>query len=299
MICSNCERSILLVKQGKDYNMKLRNFVKCITLMFITLGMTIMPLACAPAQDAKTQSFTFVQIADTQLGFSTYDADIAAFKQAVKQINQLKPDFVVIAGDLVNVPGEKAYDDFKEIKSTFDMPCYCASGNHDVGQKPTAETLKMYRDTIGQDYYSFQHKGYVFVVINTQLWKHLVPGETETQDAWLGKTLADAKQAKMPVVIVGHIPIFTEKADEADAYYNIPLKDRKRLLKLFKDSGVVAVLTGHRHARTVNDYEGIQLVTSETTSKNFDKRPRAFFLWRVESPTSVSYEAIQLDDNDK
>src|SRR5437588_11592772 len=41
----------------------------------------------------KEQPFTFVQMCDPQLGMGGYEADVARFKQAVKQINALKPDF--------------------------------------------------------------------------------------------------------------------------------------------------------------------------------------------------------------
>ena len=77
------------------------------------------------------REFTFAQICDTQLGFSEYEQDMKAFQQAVRQINELKPSFVVICGDLVNEAGEKSFADFNQIKAGFQVPCYCASGNHD------------------------------------------------------------------------------------------------------------------------------------------------------------------------
>lgn len=62
-------------------------------LFFIVL---IFNTSCAK----KTQEdFTFVQLCDTQLGIGGYEHDIKTFKQAVKQINKLNPDFVVICGE--------------------------------------------------------------------------------------------------------------------------------------------------------------------------------------------------------
>src|SRR5512136_720220 len=45
--------------------------------------------------DMSREPFTFVQISDTQLGYGGYQHDLDLFRKAVKQINALKPDFVV------------------------------------------------------------------------------------------------------------------------------------------------------------------------------------------------------------
>ena len=118
----------------------------------------------------QPQTFTFVQICDTQIGMVDYEKDMKMFMQSVKQINELKPDFVIICGDLVMNPDAKSYADFLRIKEGFTMPCYCVPGNHDVGDKPTPESLQYYRETIGEDYFSFDHKGFSFVLVNSQLW---------------------------------------------------------------------------------------------------------------------------------
>ena len=52
----------------------------------------------------EKQAFSFVQMCDTQLGMGGYEHDVLTFNQAVKQINELQADFVVICGDLVNNP---------------------------------------------------------------------------------------------------------------------------------------------------------------------------------------------------
>ncbi len=108
-----------------------------------------------------------------------YEHDVRTFEQAVRQINELKPDFVVICGDLVHNANDSSYIDFKRIMKGFDVPCHTVPGNHDVGNKPDASTLEYYRKTIGKDYYTFQNKGYTFILTNTQLWKIDVEYESE------------------------------------------------------------------------------------------------------------------------
>ncbi len=100
----------------------------------------------------EPQPFSFVQMCDTQLGMGGYEHDVATFKQAVKQINALPVDFVVICGDLVQTANDQSFADFNEIKAKFTLPCYCAPGNHDVGNAPTKASLANYREKIGKDY---------------------------------------------------------------------------------------------------------------------------------------------------
>jgi len=263
-----------------------------------SLGMPAIAMASCvpiPRKFPEKQTFIFAQLCDTQLGFGGYEHDMKSFRQAVKQINALNPDFVVICGDLVNTPNEQSFADFNKIKEKFSVPCYCVCGNHDVGNKPTPESLQYYRKWIGEDYYSFEHKGYVFVFVNTQLWKAPVKGESEKHNSWFAATLKAAANKHARVFVVGHYPLFVKKPDEAEKYMNLPLAKRKELLNLFEKRGVVAMLGGHTHRLIINNYKGIQLVSAETTSKNFDKRPLGFRIWRVVDPRPFKHDFVSLE----
>jgi 3',5'-cyclic AMP phosphodiesterase CpdA len=244
---------------------------------------------------SESQPFTFVQLCDTQLGMGGYEHDLATFRQAVAQINTLKPDFVVLCGDLVHDATETSFADFKQVKATLEVPCHCVPGNHDIGGTPSPESLRTYRRVIGPDYYSVEHKGSVFVFVNTQLWKSPVESESAKHDHWLEQTLETAAQAGLRIFIVGHIPSFLEEPDEAEAYMNLPPAKRKELLSLFGRCGVVAVLGGHAHRLIINDYQNIQLVNGETTSKNFDQRPLGFRVWHIAESRPFRHEFIPLE----
>ena len=274
------------------HSMTVRQALILVGAGFILTAMS----ACRSASTEMSghQAFTFVQICDTQLGMGGYKHDVDSFRQAVEQINTLNPDFVVICGDLVQDRNDSSFADFKRIKAGFTVPCYCVPGNHDVGNTPTPDSLQNYRDVMGDDYYSFEHKGYTFVLVNTQLWKAPVEGETAQHDIWLKNTLKSASEKKSPVFIAGHYPLFLEAPEEADEYMNLPLAKRTELLELFERSGVVAVLGGHAHRLIINDYKGIQLVNGETTSKNFDQRPMGFRLWPVSGDRPFSHEFIEV-----
>lgn len=242
----------------------------------------------------QAEAFSFVQMCDTQLGMGGYQHDVATFKLAVKQINAMPVDFVVICGDLVQKADEKSFADFNSIRSGFTLPCYCAAGNHDIGNVPTAASLKNYRETIGEDYYSIEHKGYTIVVANTQLWKAEVPTESDKHHAWFKKTLETAKAKNSPVFVVVHYPLFVKTVDEKEAYYNLPVAKRREILDLCEQNGVVGFLAGHTHKQISNEYKGILLINGETTSRNFDKRPMGFRLWNVAADQSLEHEFVEL-----
>lgn len=245
--------------------------------------------------DEGQAAFSFVQMCDTQLGMGGYEHDVMTFNLAVKQINAMDADFVVICGDLVNKANETSFADFNEIRGKFTLPCYCAPGNHDVGNEPTPKTLKRYRETIGEDYYSVEHNGYTLVIANTQLWKYPVEGESARHDTWFRETLEGAKAKGSPVIVVVHYPLFLKDPDEEEIYYNLPLEKRKEILGLCEANGVVAFLAGHTHKQITNEYRGIQMVNGETTSKNFDKRPMGFRLWNVGDEAGLRHEFVPLE----
>ena len=259
---------------------------------YIIISLLVFLISCT---ESKQEPFTFVQLCDTQLGFGDYEQDIASFKTAVNRINTLKPDFVVICGDLVNHRTDSSFADFKSVVSKFHMPCYIAPGNHDVGKVPNDTTLNYYRKTIGKDYYKFQNKGYSFIVTNTQLWKADVANESEKHDNWFKKTLRIERINKNSVFVIGHYPLYVENLVEEESYHNLALTKRKELLNLFKQNNVVAYLTGHTHKRVINNYNNIQLVSGETTSRNLDENPLGFRIWEVSSDT-IKQHFIPLQD---
>jgi len=232
--------------------------------------------------DAAEESFTFVQLCDTQLGMGGYEHDLEMFRLAVRQINALRPDFVLICGDLVNEAGsDSAIRDFLAVRSILSMPCYCTPGNHDVGNDAAENLMQTYLERIGEDRACATHHGYAFVGVNTQIWK-CPPGEASArQDEWLKRTLESAHRDGHPIVVYGHIPLFLDTPDEGEEYFNLAPAKRHELFALFKANGVRAYLAGHTHKNIVREHEGILYVASATTSKNFDAAPMGFRVWHV------------------
>jgi 3',5'-cyclic AMP phosphodiesterase CpdA len=255
---------------------------------------TVAVIGCRTSLRSSQKPFDIVQMCDPQFGMGGYEDDMRRFDQAIKQVNAIHPDLVVICGDLVNKSEKPSFADFNSLKSKLKVPCYCAPGNHDVGNNPTPRLLAQYRECIGKDYYSFAHKGYLFVVANTQLWKAPLAGESEKHDAWFKQTLEAAAVRKQPIIVVTHFPIFVKNPSEEDTYYNLPIEKRKELLDLCKRCGVVAVISGHTHTTNMRDFEGIQMVCSQNTCKNFDKQPFGFRVWHITPERPYKHEFVPL-----
>jgi predicted phosphodiesterase len=258
---------------------------------YIIIVLLFVLVSCA---EKKQEPFSFVQLCDTQLGFGGYEHDLRALKMAVKQINTLNPDFVVICGDLVNTPNESSFSDYNETIGGFKMPCYSVPGNHDVGNIPNDTTLSYYRKTMGEDYYKFEKNGYSFIVTNSQLWQSNVENESKIHDAWFKKTIREEGVLNKPVFVIGHHPLYEDSVEEESAYFNLPLTKRKEILSLFKQNNVKAYLFGHAHKTIINKYENIELISGGTTSKNFDKTPLGFRVWKVSLDT-IAQHFVELE----
>lgn len=223
------------------------------------------------------------------------DHAVATFNQAVVQINALQPDFVTICGDLAHVPDRQSIADFNAIRGKFAPPCFCVPGNHDVGNTPTTNALQDYRASIGADYYAFTHRGCRFVVSNTELWWTWIPGESDRHDAWFRETLKTAHAKGQPIYVMGHHPPFADRPDEPDGYINLPGERRRELFTLYRDNGVVAVLSGHLHKTVVREHQGVLFVCGETTSKCFDGGPLGYRVWEVAGSNVLHQTPVTVD----
>jgi len=264
--------------------------LRLLSVNFFPLLLVILLLSgCTGTQ----QPFSFVQVTDPQLGMGGYENDKERLNQAVTQINEMEVDFVVFSGDLVHHASDSSFADFLQISAQLEVPYYVVPGNHDVGFVPDDTTLSRYRDLFGDDYFTFNHKGITFVFTNTQLWKSDIGDASSIHDQWFRTTLENAGK-KNRVVVVGHYPLYIKTPGEEEIYSNLPPDLRAGLLNLFENNNVVAYLTGHRHEFIQHNHQGIQLVTAETTSKNFDQRPFGFRKWTVEKDT-VMHRFVALD----
>ncbi|MEE6497581.1 hypothetical protein FKM82_002777 [Ascaphus truei] len=157
--------------------------------------------------------------------------------------------------------------DLKNIlgKTDQDIPLVFVSGNHDIGNAPTPETIESYCNGWGDDYFTYWVGGVFFLVLNSQFFydSSKCPDLKASHDRWLAAQLAIAEQRKCKQAIVfQHIPLFLQDSDEDDDYFNIEKSLRKQLLERFRKAGIKAVFSGHYHRNAGGMHNGLDMVVT-------------------------------------
>ena len=265
------------------------------------------------AAKSSSTPFTFVIGADTQLGINSrnkeWQTEIEYSKQAVKHINALKPKpaFVTMCGDLVDMEAEmfigvgdyktreqcnevqnQQWDDYNKVwsKINSDIPVLCLCGNHDVGNKPTPESIDRFKSKFGDVYFAFWYKGCYFINLNTNIHndQRFCPELFEEQNDWLEGRLKYARQqpSTRRVFLFGHHPWFLFHENEElseltgrnyfpsndggfipDAYFSISRTNRQRVMQMCKKYSVDACFAGHFHQNWIGETTwGMPMITT-------------------------------------
>ncbi|MBU2650609.1 MAG: metallophosphoesterase [Bacteroidetes bacterium] len=211
------------------------------------------------------------------------------FRQAVKVVNELNPDFVITGGDLIMDAlgqswerSDSLYNLYREISADFTMPVYNTIGNHEIYgiyEKSGADTShpeygeKMFEKRLGPSYYAFEHKGWKFFILNSiedTRKSRYIGLIDDAQIDWIKKELAKTDSAT-PLVISTHIPIFTifmqkyygtTKANDS----SLVVANGKEVIDLFAGHNLRLVLQGHLH--TIEDIyvDGVHFLTGGAVS---------------------------------
>lgn len=224
--------------------------------------------------------WTFIYAADMQPGspksFRFEPAGFENWRTARRQIMALKPEFLLIGGDVTR-DGSIHLWELEEMKADFDtmdIPYYLIPGNMDTGNKHTdrrslytdrndlalnitSAHLANWKAIFGDWKWSFTHKnvrvsGFCDMIVNSGL-----PEEQELWD-WL------EEQRQQPLMShhlwLMHYALFLDRVDEPDWdiaskehyldwYFTIDQPGRARLMDLFRATGATRVVTGHIHCR--------------------------------------------------
>jgi exonuclease SbcD len=116
------------------------------------------------------KAFSFVHAADLHLGYSQYGLEVRrqdfdnAFAEIVEKTIGLKPDFMIIAGDLFhharpsNVTLENAIRNFKRLRDAG-IPVLTVDGSHDSAPNTITGTILYPLDSAGLIYHLPRHEG--------------------------------------------------------------------------------------------------------------------------------------------
>jgi 3',5'-cyclic AMP phosphodiesterase CpdA len=252
----------------------------------------------------------FVQMTDPQMGMGAkgYAGDLATLKQAVEQINKLKPSFTVVCGDVTDKWTKAAGTDAAESLKKLTSPWYLAPGNHDGWKTPE------YTQLFGADRRMVEMPNLTLIALNTDLWKGTDVAAGDAEIKWLEESLVKAAVRKLPIVVAGHHPLFVGSANksssitagshpllamavgEAESYHNLPPLRRNAILALFEKHKVAAYLSGHMHYNATGTYHGITLVSCPSLAKNFSSDKPGFYVWRLDAKGILTYEYIPLTE---
>lgn len=268
--------------------------------------------------------FYFVQAADTQLGMVanygdgtiadqypnvTWDREVELCRQTVTVLNSMrpKPAFFIVCGDLVDAFPDKwpqlraaqerdFFNVFKDLDP--DIPLVCVCGNHDVGNRPTRETIAGYTSTWGDDYFSFWKNGVHFIVLNSQFYEDssLTQDLAGEQEKWLDQQLALSKGGiSKHTVVFQHIPWFINDPEEDKEYFNIEFGLRKTMLDKFYDAGVRKIFCGHYHRNAGGWYKDLEVVVTSAIGCQLGNDPHGMRIVRVDEK-SITHKYHGLDD---
>lgn len=250
-------------------------------LIAVAAGLALWAGRPAKAEDAM---FRIGAIADAQFADREdapprlYRRTPAKLAEAVQTLNHADIDFAVHLGDFIDRDA-KSFETVLPLTAKLTCPMHFVLGNHDFA---VAEDLKSgIAAKLGMParYYSFEHKGWVFVVLDgndlsTYGWPQgsaedaasrkrkaeLYPdaadwdgGIGEAQLSWLDGVLEAAGRAKKNVALFCHFPIFPDNPHN--------LWNAKELIaRIAPHSCVKLWLNGHNHDGNYGVVSGIHCV---------------------------------------
>ena len=246
----------------------------CVGLCLLA-AVPIMAQAPSPARGDRDDQISIVQISDTHLGDHHAPHAAENLRQAVKIINDLHPDAVILSGDIGE--NSQAWDEARSILKKLKSPLYYVPGNHDVH----SNDVERYRNVFGKDYYEFQVKFVHFVVIDSQLLGNYdvygakspapLPPETEDESermlSWLNGMSEERHTSGQVVIGVQHIPVFHDgRFPDPKPYWVISEPYRSKEMKALRQLGIRDMLAGHWHNGRVFDREGITWHVAPSTA---------------------------------
>lgn len=114
--------------------------------------------------------FSFIHASDIHLGYSQYNLDVRrrdfnnAFQELVDKTIELKPDFMILAGDIfaharpLNSTLEAAITNFRKLKEAG-IPVLAVDGSHDSAPNVITSTILNPLDSAGLIHYLPRHEG--------------------------------------------------------------------------------------------------------------------------------------------
>lgn len=274
------------------------------------------------AQVKDCVSFRFVFMSDVHLRGD--DHIVQSYRRAIDKINKVDPDFVLSGGDQVfdvmrgQANSDSLFSLFVEESSKIKATLYPAMGNHDIfgiyAESPSDETHHHYKFNLFNTYfgdanYSFDHKGWHFVVLNpfeVENFKWIGSFSNETLD-WLRHDF-DSLDEHTPVVVVTHLPLVSVQDQillpEEGPSIGPHLRHKRELMDILMSRNVKLVLQGHTHyPEDIMVGNRIRFITAGAIAGRPSWRgeihgPRSFLHFEVKQSGEYTYQTVAYEQDE-
>ncbi len=205
--------------------------------------------------------------------------------------NNVKPEFVVILGDLVNgvdeVTDKNNIDYIIKLLKKLECLVYYVAGNHDLKNISEDELINLFNQK--QLYYSFDSGSFHFIVLFSRVSENRTILIPDKQKEWLKQDLN--KTDKKSVVFVHHgladqdltgNPWFEGRPE------NCLIANRSEIRNIFSASNkVIASFNGHLHWDKQDIHDNIPYFTIQSLTENEDNKGIA----------SETHAVVNIEDN--
>lgn len=204
-----------------------------------------------------------VQISDLHVGSQFLPEK---FETLVEEVNQLKPDFIVVTGDLTNEGLMKEYEECKKLLTKFNAKKIVSiSGNHD------------YRNTgylLFKKYFPFETVNelsdeVVLVTLGTARPDRNEGEVGYRQNLWLERTMKKYNDKIKILAMHHHLVAIPDTGSD-----QLTVVDAGDVLRTILDTGVDLVLCGHKHRPWIWNFGKLMVVNAGTVTS---ERVRGLF----------------------
>ncbi len=215
-----------------------------------------------------------VQLSDIHIGSQFQEA---IFDKVLQEVNEIKPDSVLITGDLTNEGLKSEYEKCKKILSKLTCrKIITISGNHD------------YRNSgylVFKKYFPFETvnelgKDVVLVTIGTARPDRNEGEVGYRQNLWLERTMKKYQDKVKILAMHHHLVGIPDTGSD-----RVTVIDAGDILRTILDTKVDLVLCGHKHRPWIWNFKGLSIVNAGTASSD---RARGLF--------ENTYNIITIDD---
>ncbi len=236
--------------------------------IFIAICFIFFITACKQNTSNSRREFSFAFLTDIHVQ-PERNAE-KGFRQAIARVNSLHPDFVLTGGDLImdaleqkQSRADSLFELYLSCVKDFTMPLHNTMGNHEVFGLYTASGIqtdhplygkKMYEKYIGKPYYSFNYKGWHFMVLDGIGFtpeREYYGWIDSVQLDWIKRDLTTIDSAT-PICVSTHIPMLSVLPQLEEGPFTTPWRgtvigNTPEVLSLFDHFKLKLVLQGHLH----------------------------------------------------